>query len=170
MEQHEMHAEFIDIDISSIKKIMRYADKFITAVGTTSLRTIESLYWMGVKIIYRKDIPQDELVIQQWDPYEIPAENISSSEALNALLQWMITMNMSRLVTKTQILIAQGYDMKLTNALVTNFHQPKSTLLLLVAAFLGDDWRKVYDYALGNDFRFLSYGDGCLLFRNSSFF
>lgn len=170
MEQHEMHAEFIDIDISSIKKIIRYADKFITAVGTTSLRTIESLYWMGVKIIHRKDIPQDELVIEQWDPYEIPAENISSSEALNALLQWMITMNMSRLVTKTQILIAPGYDMKLTNALVTNFHQPKSTLLLLVAAFLGDDWRKVYDYALGNDFRFLSYGDGCLLFRNSSFF
>ena len=170
MERHEMHAEFIDIDISSVEKIIRYADKFITAVGTTSLRTIESLYWMGVKIIHAKDISEDELVIQQWDPYELSGENISSSQALDALLQWMMKCNMSRLITKTKVLIAPGYEMKLTNALVTNFHQPRSTLLLLVAAFLGDDWRRVYDYALKNDFRFLSYGDGCLLFKDSSFF
>ena len=170
MEQHEMHAELIDIDISSIQKIEHYAGKCITAVGTTSLRTIESLYWMGVKIIHTKNISQDELVIHQWDPYELRAENISSSEALNALLEWMMNSRMSRLITKTQVLIAPGYEMKLTNALVTNFHQPRSTLLLLVAAFLGDEWRNVYDYALRNDFRFLSYGDGCLLFRDSSFF
>ena len=125
---------------------------------------------MGVKIIHAKDISEDELVIQQWDPYELSGENISSSQALDALLQWMMKCNMSRLITKTKVLIAPGYEMKLTNALVTNFHQPRSTLLLLVAAFLGDDWRRVYDYALKNDFRFLSYGDGCLLFKDSSFF
>ncbi|HKH62078.1 MAG TPA: S-adenosylmethionine:tRNA ribosyltransferase-isomerase [Flavitalea sp.] len=169
MEQHEMHAEFIDVNISTIEKIAKYTNNFITAVGTTSLRTIESLYWMGVKILVTKNNSPHELMIHQWDPYELATENINSSEAINALLQWMMNNNLSRIITKTQILIAPGYEMKLTKALVTNFHQPKSTLLLLVAAFVGEDWRKVYDYALRNDFRFLSYGDGCLLFRNDSF-
>ncbi|HET9277668.1 MAG TPA: S-adenosylmethionine:tRNA ribosyltransferase-isomerase, partial [Flavitalea sp.] len=169
MEQHEMHAEFIDVNISTIKKIAQYTNRFITAVGTTSLRTIESLYWMGVKILVAKSNSPHDLMIHQWDPYELARKNINSSEAINALLQWMMNNNLSRVITKTQILIAPGYEMKLTNALVTNFHQPKSTLLLLVAAFAGEDWRKVYDYALRNDFRFLSYGDGCLLFRNDSF-
>ena len=169
MEQHEMHAEFIDVNISTIKKIAQYTNRFITAVGTTSLRTIESLYWMGVKILVAKSNSPLDLMIHQWDPYELARKNINSSEAINALLQWMINNNLSRVITKTQILIAPGYEMKLTNALVTNLHQPKSTLLLLVAAFVGEDWRKVYDYALRNDFRFLSYGDGCLLFRNDSF-
>lgn len=170
MEQHEMHAEFIDVSISTIRKIKNYADGFITAVGTTSLRTIESLYWMGVKAILNKDISQENMIVHQWEPYELGGHKITPSEALNALLQWMLSNKMSRLLTKTQILIAPGYEMKLTNALVTNFHQPKSTLLLLVAAFIGEDWRKVYDYALQNQFRFLSYGDGCLLFRNDPFF
>ena len=170
MEQHEMHAEFIDVGISSIKKIIDYAGGFITSVGTTSLRTVESLYWMGVKSILNKNISQEDIIVQQWDPYELQAKNITVSDALNALLEWMIKNNLSRLVTKTQILIAPGYEMRLTNALVTNFHQPKSTLLLLVAAFIGEDWRKVYTYALNNEFRFLSYGDGCLLFRDASFF
>ena len=169
IEQHEMHSEFIDVPISTIKKISNYTNKFITAVGTTSLRTIETLYWIGAKIICTKNISHDDLMIHQWDPYEFPAENINPTDAIDALLQWMVNNNVSRLVTKTQILIAPGYKMKLTNALVTNFHQPKSTLLLLVAAFVGEEWRKVYDHALKNDFRFLSYGDGCLLFRNDSF-
>lgn len=169
MEQHEMHAEFIDVNVSTIDKIARYTNKFITAVGTTSLRTIESLYWMGVKIIVAKNNSPRDLMIYQWDPYELASENITPSEALDGLSQWMKKNKLSRLITKTQILIAPGYEMKLTNALVTNFHQPKSTLLLLVAAFVGEEWRKVYEYALNNDFRFLSYGDGCLLFRNDPF-
>jgi S-adenosylmethionine:tRNA ribosyltransferase-isomerase len=169
MEQHEMHAEFIDVGVSTIRKIIQHSKGFITAVGTTSMRTIESLYWMGVKVKLIKDISEQDITIQQWDPYEIPAKEITTSEALNALLLWMIRNDMSRLVTKTQIMIAPGYEMKLTNALVTNFHQPQSTLLLLVAAFIGEDWRKVYDYALKNEFRFLSYGDGCLLLRNQPF-
>jgi S-adenosylmethionine:tRNA ribosyltransferase-isomerase len=107
--------------------------------------------------------------VHQWDPYEIKVEKVNASQALEALLNWMHSNHMPRLVTKTQIMIAPGYEMKLTSGLVTNFHQPQSTLLLLIAAFIGDDWRKVYDYALENQFRFLSYGDGCLLFRNSSF-
>ena len=166
MEGHEMHAEFIDVDISTINKLISHPNKFITAVGTTSLRTLESLYWMGVKIMLAKKNSPNDLIVSQWEPYELPAAGIQPSEALTALIEWMNTKEMHRLVTKTQILIAPGYDVKLANALVTNFHQPQSTLLLLVAAFIGPDWRKVYDYALENNFRFLSYGDGCLLFRN----
>ena len=166
MEEHEMHAEFIDVDISIIESLIQHVNGFIIAVGTTSLRTIESLYWMGVKVILAKNISLENLMVSQWEPYELPAKNITTSQALETLLNWMITNKLSRLITKTQILIAPGYTMKITNALITNFHQPQSTLLLLVAAFVGEDWRKIYDYALRNDFRFLSYGDGCLLFRN----
>jgi S-adenosylmethionine:tRNA ribosyltransferase-isomerase len=166
MEQHEMHAEFIDVAYSTIENMAKHTTGFVTVVGTTTLRTVESLYWMGVKIILNKNISSQHLIIQQWDPYELPAKNISVAEALEALLQWMVANNLSRLLTKTQILIAPGYEVKMANALVTNFHQPQSTLLLLVAAFVGDNWKQVYEYALKNDFRFLSYGDGCLLFRN----
>jgi S-adenosylmethionine:tRNA ribosyltransferase-isomerase len=169
MEQHEMHSEFIDVDISTLEKIKNYTGGFITAVGTTSLRTIESLYWMGVKTMLNKKISQEDLMVHQWDPYELPQNELTPLQAMSALLNWMLTKNISRLITKTQILVAPGYEMKLTNALVTNFHQPQSTLLLLVAAFIGDDWRNVYNHALQNQFRFLSYGDGCLLFRNGSF-
>ncbi len=169
MEQHEMHSEFIDVSISTIEKIRNYSDGFITAVGTTSLRTIESLYWMGVKTMLNKNISQEDMVVHQWEPYELPQRSLDPSEAMNALLSWMLRNNMTRLITRTQILIAPGYEMKLTNALVTNFHQPQSTLLLLVAAFIGEDWRNVYNYALQHQFRFLSYGDGCLLFRDDSF-
>ena len=170
MEHHEMHAEYIDVTLATLRKIIDHTDGFITAVGTTSLRTIESLYWIGVKIILVNDISEKDLVVGQWDPYELEQENIPGYTALKALFKWMVDKKISRLITKTQILIAPGYKMKLTNALVTNFHQPQSTLLLLVAAFIGDDWGKVYDYALKNEFRFLSYGDGCLLFRNNSLF
>lgn len=170
MEQHEMHAELIDVGISTIENIIEHSERFVTAVGTTSLRTLETLYWMGVKLILFKNISRQDLVIQQWDPYELATEKISAAEALKALHLWMLGNNLSRLVTKTQLLIAPGYKMKIPKALITNFHQPRSTLLLLIAAFTGNEWRTIYDYALENEFRFLSYGDGCLLFGNESFF
>lgn len=170
MEGHEMHEEFIDVDIQTIEKIRNNLNGFITAVGTTSLRTIESLYWLGVKILLSKTISLPDLMIEQWEAYELKTKDLTALEALNTLLQWMNSNEIHRLITRTKILIAPGYEMKITNALITNFHQPQSTLLLLVAAFIGEDWRRVYDFALKNEFRFLSYGDGCLLFRNQSFF
>ncbi len=165
MEDHSMHSEYIDIRIDTLKKLIDYTEKDITAVGTTSLRTLESLYWMGVKSLTNPSITIDEISINQWDAYELAADNISTSNALNGLMEWMQRHQSERLITTTRLLIAPGYKIRIANRLVTNFHQPQSTLLLLVAAFIGDDWRKVYDFALENDFRFLSYGDGCLLQR-----
>jgi S-adenosylmethionine:tRNA ribosyltransferase-isomerase len=165
MEGHEMHAEFIDVSASLIQQLINYTDKHITAVGTTSLRTIESLYWLGVKTILNPAIAPEELVIRQWDAYELDAATISSQEALSSLLQYMQQQQWERLITKTQLLITPGYSIRIPRALVTNFHQPQSTLLLLVAAFAGREWKSIYQYALEHQFRFLSYGDGCLLFR-----
>jgi len=166
MEDHEMHAEWIDVNISTINNIISNLNNTIVATGTTSLRTIESLYWLGVKTIIDPTISYDKLIIDQWDVYEDPLSNTSysSSEALTALTIWMKKNNAERVVTKTQILIAPGYQFKIAKILITNFHQPQSTLLLLVAAAIGDSWKKVYQYALENDFRFLSYGDGSLLY------
>jgi S-adenosylmethionine:tRNA ribosyltransferase-isomerase len=166
MADHDMHAEFIDVSAETINFILNNLSKKITVVGTTSLRTIESLYWLGVKSIIDKTISLDSLKIQQWDPYElkIPGE-ISVALALQSLLDWMKQNKKERLITTTQLLIAPGYRFKIVDFLVTNFHQPQSTLLLLVAALVGDDWRRIYQYALENGFRFLSYGDGCLLQR-----
>jgi S-adenosylmethionine:tRNA ribosyltransferase-isomerase len=167
--EHDMHAEFIDVGISTIKNIIHYSNRFITAVGTTSLRTIESLYWIGLKLIHSKNFRLPDLSVKQWEPYESVSNKISALQSLNAVVHWMEKNNLTRLVTKTQIMIAPGYEIKIAKALVTNFHQPNSTLLLLVAAFVGEDWKKIYQLALENEFRFLSYGDGCLLFRNQSF-
>jgi S-adenosylmethionine:tRNA ribosyltransferase-isomerase len=170
MKDHEMHAEFIDVSVESLEKIISYLNKTIVVVGTTSARTIESLYWMGVKISResavrnKKNIHIDDITIHQWDAYELPA-NLSVKESLEILLQWLKENNLKRLITKTQIIIAPGYDLKIIKGLITNFHQPQSTLLLLVAAIIGDDWKKIYHYALENDFRFLSYGDGSLLWK-----
>lgn len=169
MEQHEMHAEFIEVRLSTIQKIYDH-NGFITAVGTTSLRTIESLYWLGVKAFLNREIDIADLALGQWEAYELSKEKIPIAESLEALVDWMSSRNLNTLITKTQVLIAPGYEFKLVDALVTNFHQPQSTLLLLVAAFVGEDWRKIYEYALDKEFRFLSYGDGSLLFRNSSLF
>lgn len=171
IEQHEMHAEFFEVDISLIEKLASDDQRFIVAVGTTSLRTLESLYWMGLKIIKNEKLKIinssiEDISIQQWDAYELNADNISVKESLENLLQWMKENHQTKLVAKTQILIAPPYKLKIANGLVTNFHQPKSTLLLLVAAVIGDDWKRVYNYALQNNFRFLSYGDGCLLFAS----
>ncbi len=164
MQDHEMHAEWIDVSTDMIENLIRQLDKTIVAVGTTSLRTLESLYWLGVKVNMQPAIKQ--LTINQWEVYEAPLTGIklTAEESLSALLNWMKENNQEKLFTQSQILIAPGYSFKIAKAIITNFHQPQSTLLLLVAAAIGDDWRKIYDYALQHDFRFLSYGDGSLLF------
>ncbi len=161
--EHEMHAEFIDVSAEVIKRIIDYADKPIVAVGTTSLRTIESLYWMGIKVFEKNNVLPEQLNIQQWEPYESELKNLSAKEALTHLLNWMNRHGLLRIIAKTQILIAPGYQLKIAKGIITNFHQPQSTLLLLIAAIVGSDWKKIYEYALENNYRFLSYGDGCLL-------
>jgi S-adenosylmethionine:tRNA ribosyltransferase-isomerase len=166
MNGHLMHAEFIDVTRATIEKLMQAGN--VVAVGTTSMRTLESLYWMGLKIYLNPKISQQNLMIAQWEIYdELAAKSCDKKNALQSLLNWMDTHSMNRLIVKTQILIAPGYPFKIVNQLVTNFHQPQSTLLLLVSAFIGPDWKKVYAYAMQNDFRFLSYGDSSLLFANT---
>lgn len=168
MEDHEMHAEFLNVSQEAIKNLINHLDKTIIVVGTTSMRMVESLYWMGLKVIQKmkvnnSEINENDISIQQWDPYDMHTNGISVKEALQSLLCWMETKNLNDLITKTQIIIAPGYKFKIANGIITNFHQPQSTLLLLIAALIGDNWKTVYDYAIKNDFRFLSYGDGCLL-------
>jgi S-adenosylmethionine:tRNA ribosyltransferase-isomerase len=166
MKDHEMHAEFIDVNKTTIQHIIDKLENGIIAVGTTSLRTIESLYWLGVKTYLNKHLSMNEFTVLQWEPYEINADHISAEMALDALLNWMDSNNLQKIITKTQIIIAPGYEFKIMKGLITNFHQPQSTLLLLVAAIIGDEWKRVYQYALDNDFRFLSYGDGSLIWTN----
>ncbi len=163
MQTHEMHAEFIDVSASFIKDLQSQLSQNVIAVGTTSLRTLESLYWLGVKTILNPSIQPDQLHISQWDPYDLMPSGISANEALKSLLIFLDNHRLQRLITKTQIIIAPGYEFRIIKALITNFHQPQSTLLLLVAAITNGNWKKIYNYALENDFRFLSYGDGCLL-------
>ena len=164
MEAHEMHEELIDVQMDIIKSLRKnFSVNPIIAVGTTSLRTIESLYWMGIKAKLNPRISLNELETRQWDAYDLGDNEISPADALKALEGWMKKNELEKLVCKTQIMIAPGYKLKIANALVTNFHQPGSTLLLLVAAIAGEGWRKIYDYALANEFRFLSYGDGSLI-------
>ena len=168
MEHHEMHAEYIEIKKDLIENLAYNLSNSIIAVGTTSLRTLESLYWLGVKIESITDFGNDlikhpgEVSVLQWDPYDLP-QNTLAETALNTLLRWMDKNHRNSILTKTQIIIAPGYKPKIVKGLITNFHQPQSTLLLLVAALAGNNWKKIYDYALKHDFRFLSYGDGCLI-------
>jgi S-adenosylmethionine:tRNA ribosyltransferase-isomerase len=166
MEDHEMHAEFIDVSYSFIENLISHLGDPIVPVGTTSMRTLESLYWLGLKTMANPTISLADLTVHQWDPYE-RNEAISASIALASLLQWMKTQQLSRLITKTQIIIAPGYQFRICSGLITNFHQPQSTLLLLVAALIGDTWKELYDHAMNNEFRFLSYGDGCLIWNVS---
>jgi S-adenosylmethionine:tRNA ribosyltransferase-isomerase len=163
LKEHEMHAEFIIISRQTIQNILNNLSENIIPVGTTSLRTIESLYWSGVKL---KTKQKDAFIISQWETYELEKYNIAPPEALQTLLDFMNNGKMEHLTIKTQLLIAPPYKLKVANGLITNFHQPQSTLLLLVAALTGNEWKRIYDYALQQDFRFLSYGDGCLLFTN----
>ena len=164
MEQHEMHAEWIAVGLDAIENLIQNLDNTIVAVGTTSLRTIESLYWIGAKILLNPELA--ELKINQWDVYDMPlAETaFSAHEALSALIIWLRKNEKKTVLTSTQILIAPGYTFRIAGALITNFHQPQSTLLLLVAAAVGENWKRIYEDALKNEFRFLSYGDGSLLF------
>jgi S-adenosylmethionine:tRNA ribosyltransferase-isomerase len=164
METHEMHAEFIDVDKEFILELQVSLTKSVIAVGTTSLRTIESLYWIGNFLtVNNYQLPPD-FPLDQWYPYETES-SISPSDALGAIVEYLEREGNRRLITRTRLLIVPGYHFRIVNILVTNFHQPESTLLLLVAAFAGDDWHSIYDHALSNEYRFLSYGDGCLLFR-----
>lgn len=163
LEGHEMHFEFIEVNLSTIEKLLNYLDKKIIAVGTTSLRTLESLYWLGAISILNPALRSNELIVQQWDAYELPVENITARQALERLKYILLEENKHQLITKTQLLITPGYQFKIVKGLVTNFHQPQSTLLLLIAAFIGEEWKAMYQYALDNHFRFLSYGDGCYL-------
>jgi S-adenosylmethionine:tRNA ribosyltransferase-isomerase len=163
---HDMHAEWIEVSRSFIENLHLHSGKPVIAVGTTSLRTLETIYWLGVKIM-SGNTNWGDTGLTQWEPYELAEKNIPVKQALSALLSWLQYQDNDRLITRTQIIIAPGYKIKVADGLVTNFHQPQSTLLLLVAAMIGTDWKKVYDYALDNDFRFLSYGDGSLLWKNA---
>jgi S-adenosylmethionine:tRNA ribosyltransferase-isomerase len=164
MEGHEMHAEWIDVTANFIDKLIQQIPNDIFCVGTTSIRTVESLYWMGVKILLNPKIKFEDLLIRQWDVYEDEFQNnkYNTKETLSALLNYLQNKKMERLFIQTQIIIAPGYQFRIAKGMVTNFHQPKSTLLLLVAAMIGENWKQVYEYAITHDFRFLSYGDGCL--------
>ena len=182
---HEMHTEYISVRRETITKLLNHYCQAI-AVGTTSVRTLESLYYMGLKVLANPDLTEDQLHVSQWEPYEREQVKVNSEKfaaatsvqqgspagncslftvhsSLQALLDWMDAHHLEVLHASTQIIIWPGYDYKIVRMLVTNFHQPQSTLLLLVSAFVGGDWRKIYDYALSHDFRFLSYGDSSLL-------
>lgn len=155
---HIMHTEHIVVERSAIESI-RNNRAPLFAVGTTSVRTLESLYWLGVKLLAGEDITDG---LQQWDAYRLP-DDTPVDKALKALLDYLDTNDTDILNNQTQIMIVPGYKFRIVEGLITNFHQPHSTLLLLIGAFVGDDWHKIYDYALANDFRFLSYGDSSLL-------
>ena len=159
-----MHTEYISVTRNTLKKLIAHEGKAI-AVGTTSVRTLESLYHIGVTLYNTPDATEEELHVRQWQPYEMTGEStaIPATDALQAILRYLDRHRMETLHTSTQIIIAPGYEYRIVKAMVTNFHQPQSTLLLLVSAFVHGDWKKIYDYALGHDFRFLSYGDSSLL-------
>lgn len=180
MEGHHMHIEGIAVTREAIEEVRHTlaGGRPVIAVGTTSARTVESLFWLGVLAARQPDVAPEQLMVRQWDAYEGAAvagereatgkgeaAGVKAEAALTALLGWMDRQQLMQLVTTTQLLITPGYEWKIVKGLITNFHQPESTLLLLVASLIGDDWRKVYHYALAHGFRFLSYGDGCLLFR-----
>ncbi len=164
IEGHEMHSEYIYVPKTSIEKLLRH-NCHCTAVGTTSVRTLESLYYIGIKLLQNPDAQEEELHIDQWMPYELPAQymKVPTDEALQAILDYLTRNHLDALHSSTQIIIAPGYSYHIVNRMITNFHMPQSTLLLLVSAFIGEDWRKIYRYALDHDFRFLSYGDSSLL-------
>lgn len=160
--EHEMHEEYIEVKKELIKSLVAAQGK-IVAVGTTSVRTLESLYYLGEAIHNNPDILMEELHVSQWTPYD-SKHTLSPMESLTAIINYLDRNNLDAIHSHTQIIIAPGYKFNIVNAIITNFHQPKSTLLLLVSAFVKGNWRKIYDYALSHDFRFLSYGDSSLLF------
>ncbi len=156
--KHVMHTEQFVVSLGGLNDILSHLGN-ITSVGTTTLRTLESIYWIGVKLIKNGHL---STFIEQWEVYELE-QSINAHTAISALINHMKNEGLETIHAQTQIMIVPGYRFRMVDRLITNFHQPQSTLLLLVAAFIGGDWRRVYDYALVNDFRFLSYGDGSLL-------
>ena len=159
IEGHKMHTEHFIVSKKLIKELISNQNH-VVSVGTTSVRTLESLYWLGIKLHKNKDL--SNFHISQWEIYNLP-DNLSVSESLNVILEYMQNKHKKFIEATTQIMIVPGYKFKIINKLITNFHQPKSTLLLLIAAFIGNTWKQVYDYALKNEFRFLSYGDSSIL-------
>ncbi len=162
LENHEMHTEHFFVDIETVKKLYQNKEP-VVCVGTTTLRAMESIYWLGVKV--KEGLLDDSYYVSQWESYEFKS-NTRADEAYKALYEYMSEKGISTLTASTQIMIVPGYEIKTCNALITNFHQPRSTLLLLVAAIVGNDWKRIYQYALDSGFRFLSYGDSNLLFVN----
>ena len=149
-----------------LKEILKYKDKNITLVGTTTVRTLESVYWQGVKWL-KQPTGNPVLHIEQWDPYQDLSEKpVSTEDALQCVIDTLEKIGLTELHGETSLMIAPGYTYHIPDAIITNFHQPKSTLLLLVAAFVGEQWKNAYEYALSNNFRFLSYGDSCLFFKH----
>lgn len=161
IEGHDMHTEYISVRRSTIEKLIAHNGEAV-AVGTTSVRTLESLYYIGLKLEKNMELSEEGLHVNQWEPYE-EASGLSTVRALQNIVDWLDRHGIETLHTSTQIIIAPGYKYHIVKAMVTNFHQPKSTLLLLVSAFVNGDWHRIYDYALSHDFRFLSYGDSSLL-------
>ncbi|OQX97496.1 MAG: S-adenosylmethionine tRNA ribosyltransferase [Bacteroidetes bacterium 4572_117] len=160
---HEMHKEHFRVEKSFLQNLINAKGR-IVAVGTTSVRTLESLYWLGVKLLTNSDIDHD-LTVVQWEVYSLKT-NTSLDESITSLIDYMEKNSLEYFDASTQIIIVPGYKFKVINGLVTNFHQPQSTLLLLIAAIVGDKWKEIYKYALANGFRFLSYGDSSLFFIN----
>jgi S-adenosylmethionine:tRNA ribosyltransferase-isomerase len=162
---HEMHSEHLYISRDFLKKLIQHSGKKI-AVGTTSVRTLESLYWLGLQAHQNPDINIADLKISQWEAYQSEELQISSIDALKALVNLLDRNQTDYLSASTQIIIAPGYQFRIVDGMITNFHQPQSTLLLLISAYLGDEWRTIYKHALANDYRFLSYGDSNLYLKS----
>ena len=160
IDRHVMHTEQIVLKKENIEELLANLDKRVMCVGTTSVRTIESLYWHGVKVL-KNGNRYSEIDVKQWDPYQEECR-ISAKESLQAILESMEQENRNVLIGQTQLMIAPGYEYRIVDAMITNFHQPKSTLLLLVSAMIGEDWKRVYQFALENNYRFLSFGDACM--------
>ena len=157
-----MHQEYCIVKKSLVENLIQHFP-LITAVGTTSVRTLESLYWIGVKLCVN---PQADIThLSQWEAYELP-QDISLKDSLTAIITYMSTSKLQEITYYTQIMITPSYTFRLISSMFTNFHQPQSTLLLLIGAFVGDEWKGIYKHALENGYRFLSYGDSSLLFRN----
>lgn len=161
--EHVMHTEVISVNLSTIQQLIKKIDN-IVAVGTTSVRTLESLYYIGLQL-ESNNSSNEVFSVQQWEPYTSEVR-ISSQKALQNIEQYLLQNKLTALHAETQIMIKPGYEFKLVRGIITNFHQPKSTLLLLVSAFVKGNWQKIYNYALANDYRFLSYGDSSLLLRD----
>ncbi len=164
--EHNMHGEKFFVSRTLIEKMLNRADKKIIAAGTTSARTIESLYWLGLKLIENSSVKTDNLKVTQWEAYNNENERkYSVKDSMQALIDYMKFNEIETLECETGIIISPGYKFKIVDGLITNFHQPKSTLLLLIAAFTNGKWKEIYNFAMKNDFRFLSYGDSSLIFK-----